>query len=207
MDRQRWIALCARLGCPEADDRFAKLQSSYSESHRHYHTGRHIQECLDLFSSVAGLAEHPNEVEFALWLHDVVYRPRRSDNEERSAQLAADWLRGCNVDAATVDRIVGLILATRHTSLPRTVDEALLQDIDLGVLGSEPERYAEYEDQIRREYGWVPAFIFRDRRAEILESFLGRDTLYRTDWFVQRLESEARRNVAAALARLRGRGS
>src|SRR5262245_20058996 len=97
MDRKRWAELCSRLECPEAESeqRFAVLEASYSESHRHYHTTGHIQECLALFSGVAGVAEHPNEVEYAIWLHDAIYRPRRSDNEERSAELAESWLRSC----------------------------------------------------------------------------------------------------------------
>jgi predicted metal-dependent HD superfamily phosphohydrolase len=206
MDRQRWSALCSRFGCSDAELRFAELEKCYSESHRHYHTATHIEECFTFFDSVAVLADHPDEVEFAIWLHDAIYRPLRSDNEERSADLAAQWLRSCEVHSAAVDRIVRLILATRHAAPPGTGDEALLQDIDLAVLGSSPERYHEYEDQIRQEYRGVPALTFRDRRAEILESFLERDTIYRTDWFVERLEADARRNVTTSVARLRGHG-
>ena len=204
MDPQRWIALCTRLGCRDCTARFGILERSYAERHRYYHTAKHIQECLHLFQAVADLADSPDEVEFAIWLHDVIHQPARSDNEERSAELAAAWLSDCQVDSAFVDRVRRLIASTRHTEPPGSGDEALLQDVDLAVLGSPPQRYAEYEAEVRREYRWVPSFLFRRRRAEILESFLRRDAIYRTPWFVERFELTARRNLNESVAALRG---
>lgn len=205
MDRQRWAALCSRLSCHDAVPRFDMLEAAYAERHRHYHTAQHISECLALFDGAAGLADRPAEVELAIWVHDVVYEPRRSDNEERSAAMAADWLEDCRVEAALVARVRQLVLSTRHDEAPGTSDEALLQDVDLGVLGSPAHRYAEYEAQVRREYRWVPSFLFRRRRAEILEAFLGREAIYNTSWFRERLELPARQNLAKSLADLRGR--
>jgi predicted metal-dependent HD superfamily phosphohydrolase len=205
MNAERWGSLCARLSCADGARRFPVLEAAYAESHRHYHTAEHIDECLDLFQQVDELAEHPDEVELAVWMHDVVYRPRRTDNEERSAGLAAEWLAGCQVDPALIDRVRSLIMCTRHTEAPLTRDEALLQDIDLGVLGSTPQRFAEYEAQVRREYRSVPSFLFRRRRAEILESFLRRSDIYRTPWFRERFELAARRNLGESVAALRGR--
>ena len=71
---------------------YAALLARYSEPHRHYHTMQHLAECLDAFSSVASLAEHPAELEFALWFHDAIYDVKRSDNEEQSALWARSEL-------------------------------------------------------------------------------------------------------------------
>jgi predicted metal-dependent HD superfamily phosphohydrolase len=180
------------------------LHAAYAERQRHYHTAKHIRECLSLFDMVAELADHPDEVELAIWLHDVVYDPGRTDNEDRSADMATAWLDECRVDETCIRRVGNLIASTRHAASPGTADEALLQDIDLGIFGSTPERYAEYEAGIRREYYRVPSFLFRRRRAEILESFLGRATIYRTPWFRERLEAVARKNLARSVADLRG---
>lgn len=148
-------------------------------------------------------AEDPDALEFAIWLHDAVYRPLRSDNEEASAALAATWLKECK--AARVDHgaVTGLILATRHPTPPETNDQALLQDIDLHVLGSSPERYAEYEEQIRREYRLVPAPLFRRKRAQLLGEFLQTESVFHTPWFRNEFEAIARSNLEGALAALR----
>jgi predicted metal-dependent HD superfamily phosphohydrolase len=198
----RWAALCERLGCPALAARFTTLEASYSEKHRRYHTFQHIGECLGYLDAVEHLADEPAELEFGIWLHDVVYATRRDDNEAQSAALAASWLKDEGADAVRIDRVRDLIMATRHSSDAARGDAALLQDIDLNVLGSVPARYDEYEAQIRQEYRWVPGMVFRRRRAELLRAFLEREAIYNSPWFRERLEASARSNLERALRQL-----
>ena len=68
---------------------------------------------------------------------------------------------------------------------------------------SAENRFIEYEEQIRREYSWVPEEIFMSKRAEILERFLARKVIYRTPKFHDTHEKQARANLSASLKRLR----
>lgn len=179
---------------------FAQLLQCYVEPQRHYHTLQHLQECLNHFEQARAAAVHPHEVEMALWFHDAIYDVRASDNEQRSADWSADVLRGAGVDAAAVARVHGLIMATRHTAMPTGQDEQLLIDIDLSILGAGGERFAEYEDQIRREYAFVPGWLFKRKRRAILASFLERPRLYSTQVFHDALEQRARANLQQAIA-------
>lgn len=198
----RWADLCERLDCGVLEPRYAVIASSYAEKHRRYHTLEHIGECLGYIDRVVELTAAPDEVELAVWLHDVVYSTRRADNESRSAAMAVDWLVEAGADAALVLRVRELILATRHTASAGTGDAALIQDIDLNVLGAPPTRYDEYEAQIRQEYRWVPGPLFRRRRAELLRTFLDRESIYTSEWFRARLEAPARSNLERGLRRL-----
>lgn len=92
-------------------------------------------------------------------------------------------------------------MATRHEAAPRSADEKALVDVDLWILGAPRERFDEYEAQVREEYGWVPAIIYRRKRRQVLESIAARPTIYNTAAFVQRYEKQARENFARALAR------
>jgi predicted metal-dependent HD superfamily phosphohydrolase len=92
-----------------------------------------------------------------------------------------------------------LVMATRHTALPVGGDEQLLVDIDLAILGAAPARFAEYEQQIREEYGHVPDGLFRPKRRAILRSFLERPRLYSTPQFHAALEDTARANLQRAI--------
>jgi len=85
-----------------------------------------------------------------------------------------------------------------------TADAAVLVDVDLSILGQGEKRFAEYEEQIRQEYDWVPAAIFASKRAEILESFLARKFIFHTDFFRDKYETSARRNLRASINRLKG---
>jgi len=131
---------------------YQDLVARYREPHRRYHTLQHLEECFARFDELRALAEHPRDVELAIWFHDAIYDTRRSDNEARSAA----WGRS--------------------------------------VAG-------EYEAQVREEYGWVPALIYRRKRRQVLESIAARPTIYNTAAFVQRYEKQARENLARSLAR------
>jgi predicted metal-dependent HD superfamily phosphohydrolase len=82
------------------------------------------------------------------------------------------------------------------------MDENVLVDVDLWILGAAEERFEEYEGQVREEYGWVPGPIYRRKRRAILESFVSRPTIYSTGRFIERYERQARANLARSIARL-----
>lgn len=195
-----WSLAWKSLGAHTAsDDLFTTLLAKYDEPHRHYHARQHLIECLKHFDAVRHLPVHAAEVEVALWFHDAIYDLQRSDNEARSA----DWARAAclegGVPVEVADRVQALILATRHTAVPTDLDEQVLIDIDLAILGAQSARFAEYEQQIRAEYAWVPNMLFKPKRRTILQSFLDRPTIYSTAHFNAALEQTARDNLRLAI--------
>lgn len=191
------------LGLPVEEKSYAALLAAYSEKHRHYHTIEHIDHCLHELDRETVLANEPVEVELALWYHDAVYDPHRSDNEQKSADLACSLLQRHRVDPQRIARVHAHIMATRHEAPATTPDSQLVVDIDLSILGASEEAYARFEENVRKEYRWVPSMIFRRKRAEILESFLVRPTIYSTKPFRERYDSQARRNLESAIVALR----
>lgn len=171
----------------------------HTEPWRRYHTTQHLAECLAHFEPVRNLAERPAEVEAAIWFHDAVYELGPGDNEARSAALAERLLGRHGVSREVLDRIVALIMATRHDAAPTESDARLLVDVDLAILGAPAPRFAEYERQIREEYAFVPAQLFVSRRREILAGFLARPRLYGTAHFFGLLELAARANLTGAV--------
>jgi predicted metal-dependent HD superfamily phosphohydrolase len=155
-----------------------------------------------LFASVRDAAEHPEEIELALWFHDAIYDPRAADNERRSAEMAVAMLADTSVSRASIDRVASMILATTHATVSDDPDTRLCCDIDLAILGAVPARFDEYERQVREEYHWVPLVLYRHRRAALLSSFLARPQLYATAAVRERLESAARANLERSLAAL-----
>lgn len=203
MDPGRWTALWSRLGAQvDGLSIFTRLTAAYAEPARAYHTAEHVQDCLAHFDLNRNTAERPDEVEAAIWFHDVVYLPGRSDNEDRSAEVARAALTASGVPPNVADRTAELVLATRHTAIPNQADAALLCDIDLSILGRFPDVFVRFEQQIRREYAWVPEPAYRSARAEILRGFLARRPIYQTDYFHNRYEGQARENLERSIAQL-----
>lgn len=176
----------------------ARLLAAWSEPQRRYHTLQHLEECLAHFDGAIDGATAPGDVEIALWFHDAIYDPKAKDNERRSADWAVRELSSASANRASIERVVALVMATCHDAVPHEADAQLLVDIDLAILGASPARFAEYDRQVREEYGWVPGLIYRFKRRQLLRGFLERRPLFQTAHFRDRLEAQARENLVAA---------
>jgi predicted metal-dependent HD superfamily phosphohydrolase len=206
MNPARWQKLMQRWCIAHSAEVFSALTSAYSEPDRHYHTGRHIDDCLAQLDFAPAIADSPEEVELALWFHDAVYKPTSSSNELKSAEWARSFLQASGADGARAQRVYDHILATRHVQESFSGDADLVVDVDLSILGREPETYDQFEQAIRREYKWVPWTVYRTKRGEILSSFLRRPNIYATEHFRNRFEARARANLARRLLALRDTG-
>lgn len=167
----------------------------YAETHRVYHNAAHIQAVLHALASRGVLTP---TLALAAWGHDLIYDPRATDNEERSAEVFGTWLTGQGAAEALVQEVRALILATRHTAPPPTRAGALLVDADLSILGADPQTFAAYDAAIRQEYAFVPEAEYRQGRARVLRGFLERKRIYHTPEFAE-LEEQARANLRDAL--------
>lgn len=193
--RTRWSALWQKLGASQVPN-IGPLLARLGERHRHYHTLTHIRHCLNVYDRGP---IRDDVVELALWFHDAIYDPRARDNEERSAAWCREWCQCMDIAHEIEERVAACILATRHSSDPRTAYETLTISIDLSILGESPERFRAYDRQIRREYAWVPMAIYRRERARVLRGFLDRPVIYPHPWWERRLGRQARINLRRAL--------
>ena len=169
------------------------------------HDQRHLRECLALWARWCEYSLRAGEVAIALWFHDAIYDPQGSNNELNSAAWAARSLVRAGADSDTAQRVHDLVMATQHdapAALGSSPDAQLLVDIDLSILGSPAERFERYDQDVRKEYAWVPGFRYQEARAQVLQSFLDRPRLYHGEHAVALLEAQARINLAAALSRL-----
>lgn len=190
---------------PEADGIQARLvgqelMQRWSEPHRRYHTLAHLDFMLSVVDEFAGEADDADQVRLAAWFHDAIYDSGASDNERRSAWLAADRLGRLGVPAAEVVRLVEL--TATHQPAAGDRNGQLLCDADLAILGSSPADYARYAEAIRAEYSDVPPDAFRAGRAAILRRLSAVDHVYHRPPLRDRFEVAARANLASELALL-----
>jgi predicted metal-dependent HD superfamily phosphohydrolase len=181
-----------------------RARAAYSQVHRHYHDQRHIDECLAELDWVVNLDEIKRRIlRWAILWHDAVYHPGQRDNERRSAKLAKTELARCGVERAHVDEVARLIrLTEKHRAHPDDRLGALMVSIDLAILGADTQRYQAYATDVRREYSHVPEKLWRMGRALVLERMLEKDALFPDRDFRDRLEAQARANMAAEIASL-----
>ncbi|MFE4692441.1 hypothetical protein ACFRH6_20605 [Streptomyces sp. NPDC056749] len=201
-DRWRETLLVVRGGAagpdpvPYADN----LLDRWAEPQRRYHTTAHLAQVLDRVDTLAGHASDPELVRLAVWFHDAVYRPDRSENEERSAALAERALPEAGVpDAATAEVARLVRLTVTHDPADGDTNGEVLCDADLAILASAPKEYAAYAAQVREEYGFVPDDAFREGRSSVLRQLLELPRLFRTPHGAREWEPRARQNLTTEL--------
>jgi len=202
--RAAWLHL-AGPGHPAALDH---LLGRHREPHRRYHTATHVMWVLRHIDTI--VADLPRAdlavldvavVRWAALFHDIVHDPTRSDNEELSATLAARAASDIGWSAARAGDAHRLVMATKgHT--PGPLDERVLVDADLAILGASPADYGAYVTGVRAEYSHVADDAWRAGRTAVLDGFLARRQLFHTATMRREREARARANLTAERAAL-----
>ena len=203
MNKGRWLRLMDYWKWNENISQFENLISLHSQKHRKYHNGSHVEDCLLQLDSVKNI--DPDiyfPLELSFWFHDAIYNPYKKNNELKSAELGEQFLIDNHATADFRRTIWNLILITKHVETPQSYAQSLMMDIDVSILGRDPERYHTYAKQIRNEYKWVPWIIYKNKRKAILSHFLERSRIYDTKDFYDQYEDQARDNLKKELETL-----
>lgn len=200
--RTRWDSLWDRLHLIPRTGLFETLMARWGESHRYYHTPQHLAECLRALEEVKSYTDDVRPVEFALWYHDVFHNVEMQSNEEKSAELALSSFVKSGGEAVVGLRIKELVMSTTHRRPVKTYEAAMMVDADLWILGAPPERFDEYEVQVRAEYPRVSDEFFAVARSRLLAKFLTRNAIYRTPILRAKQEVQARMNIERSLKSL-----
>ncbi|MBT2491044.1 hypothetical protein J7E96_21485 [Streptomyces sp. ISL-96] len=201
---RRWLDTVPAACALSADPRpYAEnLLARWAEPQRRYHTTDHLLAVLghlDL-DALAAHADDPAAVRLAAWFHDAVYRPDRTENEERSAALAERALPELGLDDARTSEVARLVrLTATHDPAPGDTNGEALCDADLAILAAPPASYAAYAAAVREEYDFVPDAAFREGRAAVLRQLLELPTLFRTPHGRAEWEARARQNLTTEL--------
>lgn len=200
--RRRWWRDADTL--PRADAQpFDELMKLYGGAGRYYHGIAHLTALFALLDRFVPASIDRVPIHFAVWWHDAIYIPGKSDNEERSAALATLRLEAMGAAATLIDAVHDLILATRsHWDAPPKGDGDYFLDADIAILGAPPDAYLRYAGDVRREYAYLDETAFRGGRSAFLRSALERPMLFRTQAFGDAFTAQARTNMRAELDRL-----
>ena len=180
----------------------------YNEPQRAYHTLKHIQQLFTQFEQIRHALHEPHIIALALYYHDVIYQPTRSDNELKSAEYALTALR-CYLSDEQCQHIYALIMMTathqlnEWTDPNKDSDAAYLLDMDLSILGAPWSEYQQYAQAVHKEYAHIAKEDYRAGRIVVLEKLLAHPTLYLTEYYHARLEEQARNNLKHEITLLR----
>jgi pantetheine-phosphate adenylyltransferase len=168
------------------DAMHVKYMDMWDTPLRFYHGPSHLQWMLDNM-------EDPNNTALAYFclFHDIIYDPRSSNNEEKSAEFfvsIADQIDDLSSDEKVL--VYDMILATKTHDVgddPR-IREAV--ELDMGILHSTFDGLLKYEAGIFKEYQYVPIDVYVEKRLGFLRS-----QRYRNPYNIDRLIDHIERKV------------
>lgn len=165
------------------------LMRSYEEPGRYYHNLDHFSDMAEFADAHRSELKRPREMMWAILGHDSEQILERAlapgESEIRSAARTTKPLSPY-LKEQSLARITRKIMSTaRHEPDGTDPDQLYLIDADLGILGSDPEKFDEYDQNIRKEYAaTVSDHLFNQGRLKVLERFTERaeqGTLYLTE--------------------------
>lgn len=171
-----------------------EIERNYSGENRHYHNLIHLENMMKELDEVIKNIRNPEAILLSLFYHDIIYNPSANDNEEKSAELAIGRMKEIGIPDSGIERIKKQIHATKsHHSEDK--DTGYLIDADLSILGQTPEVYSNYSANVRKEFRFYPDFIYKRGRSKVLKNFIKNERIFKTDYFHQKYEKAARRNI------------
>lgn len=179
-----------------------EIEKAYSGKKRHYHNLSHLEALYYLLSENKHHISDLNTVLFSLFYHDIVYNVLKSNNEQKSAELANKRLKEIGFPKEQAMLCHNQILATSNHNVTNNADTNIFTDADLSILGRETTVYETYCEQIRKEYSIFPDFVYKPGRKKVVLHFLQMERIFKTDFFFEQFEQKARDNLNRELLKL-----
>ncbi|MGG5507271.1 MULTISPECIES: HD domain-containing protein [unclassified Myroides] len=183
-------------------DLWQEIEQNYSESKRHYHNLSHLENLLKQLIEVKHEIENWETVLFTMFYHDIIYIATNTDNEEKSAELAAKRMKEIKVSDNIIENCKSQILATKKHLTDTNSDTNYFLDADISIFGSTDEVYDKYRKNVRMEYLYYPSVIYNKGRIQILKDFVNQDTIFKTEYFRTKFEKQARQNILKEIEKL-----
>jgi predicted metal-dependent HD superfamily phosphohydrolase len=174
---------------------WSELEKLYGSKKRHYHTLTHIEQLYFLLEKNKREIQDWEILVCSIFYHDAIYDVLKSNNEEKSADLAVKHLRLLNFDNQQVEKCYKQIIATKKHEKTGDNDTDLFTDADLAILGSDWNIYEAYVQNIRKEYSIYPDFLYNNGRKKVLQHFLAMENIFKTPLFQADFEDKARENL------------
>jgi len=185
-----------------AEQLWTEIEKAYTQKGRIYHNLHHIDALYALLLNYQSKIADWGTLCFSIIYPDIIYSVQRSDNEERSAQFAADRLAQLNYPISKIEVCCAQIIATKSRGHTDDNDTNLFTDADLAILGSDWKTYQQYAKAIRKEYHIYPNLLYQPGRKKVLEHFLSFDSIYKTEEFGSKFENQAIANLTKELQNL-----
>lgn len=117
--------------------------------HNYQHTQRVVKSTKELIDNSEINVKDKEALILAAWLHDTGYIHKYKGHEEKSAEIAEDFLKQNNAAPDLIEKVKKYILATKFTNTPESIGEKIIRDADSSHFGK--DYFDETSEFLRQE--------------------------------------------------------
>ncbi|XP_050592070.1 uncharacterized protein LOC126923079 isoform X2 [Bombus affinis] len=204
---ESWKEAIDGLNSDVCDTWFTKLQEAYSEEKRTYHNLDSLHDKLNHYYEIKNNLKNPQAVLLALFFQNFEYDPKALDDENMNLEHFNAFADEAEIpaDAQLREEACELLkVAATHSTDAHKIggafgseDAHYFLDLDMAVLGSCPESYAEYREKVRGEYSFLSEPMYIALRLKVLQNFVQIPNIFATKEFREKYEEQARQNIQA----------
>ncbi|KAL7307978.1 hypothetical protein TKK_0000068 [Trichogramma kaykai] len=186
-----------------------RVQEAYGDAKRTYHNLETLGEKLAAYAEARDCLKNPRAMLLAIFFQNLDYDPKALDGDPKNLDqfeaFAAEVGIEADSDLAKDTRELLEAATTNSTEAHKidgvygSEDAHYLLDLDMAVLGSSPDKYADYCDKIRGEYSFLSEPMYTALRLKVLQNFLQIPNIFATKEFREKYEEQARTNIKSEI--------
>lgn len=161
-----------------------------------YHTPEHTQRVLDMavfISEKENVTGHRLElIKIAALFHDIGFIDNADHHEEKSCRILRDMVARYNFPEEDLEKICGMIMATKIPQQPKTILEDIVADADLEYLGT--DSFYPISQNLFREFRHYNPKLDIHRFNEIQVKFI-KNHKYHTEFCKQNREAKKQEHL------------
>ncbi|XP_059615003.1 uncharacterized protein LOC132260715 [Phlebotomus argentipes] len=198
-----WLEVCSRqkINQNATQEWLGKILRNYSQDERAYHNQNDMFAHKEKYLREGKASD---SVILAAIFQYYSFDPKR-DSHTENCQAFREFLAEASLAEAPLGKYVRKLLGENIAEDLEGFDEdaQFLQDLDLAILGGSPEEYKNYTELLQKEYKHLNTDSYKSTRLKILKTFLTIPRIYSTNFFRERLEESARRNIKKEIEELK----
>ncbi|WP_108869380.1 Pycsar system effector family protein [Aquimarina aquimarini] len=167
--------------------------------HNYDHTKRVFKSTKEIIDSINISVEDKEVLLLTALLHDTGYSKSTKNHEERSAEIAQDFLSQHNVSHEVIKKIASLIMATKMEHDPVNLMEKIIRDADASHFAK--DYYTETSELLRKEFHLnnICEFTTTDWLKTNIDLFQNKHRYY-TEYAIHNWKPKKEENLAKMLA-------
>lgn len=148
------------------------LLDMWNESHRYYHNQTHLIDLVDQINeSQSELTQNEYEkLMITALFHDIIYDPKRNDNEEMSAEFFES--KCYDNKRKDIQHIKQMIIDTKTHETTDKLSKKF-SDMDMSIVESDIDKLIEWESGISKEYEMFGE-MYKPERIKFLEKMMNK---------------------------------